>query len=223
MCCYIFCLFNLKACDVTQASRGALPAIEGGDLPSRPPSAPRHRTWFTQAVFICESQMVKHNILTASSSQVSGGQRRKAKNIPARVSEAGLAQIGRFDMELRWPGGESNLSTQRLISRTRAVPSFVPAVYSLLGSFFIRMTFEKHPHWWLPKVSCVTIVPPIVTAADEMSCSFLITTESDITGSDVIRELIQMIWNTRGEMWRGLKDKLDDNKITNQLKFINEP
>lgn len=45
--------------------------------------------------------MVKHNILTASSSQVSGGQRRKAKNIPARVSEAGLAQIGRFDMELR--------------------------------------------------------------------------------------------------------------------------
>lgn len=78
--------------------------------------------------------------------------------------------------------------------------------------FLIRMTFEKHPHWWLPKVSCVTIVPPIVTAADEMSCSFLITTESDITGSDVIRELIQMIWNTRGEMWRGLKDKLDDNK-----------
>lgn len=56
-----------------------------------------------------------------------------------------------------------------------------------------------------------------------MSCSFLITTESDITGSDVIRELIQMIWNTRGEMWRGLKDKLDDNKKTNQLKFINEP
>lgn len=107
-----------------------------------------------------------------------------------------------------------------IISHTRAVPSFVPAVYSLLGSFFISMTFEKHPHWWLPKVSCVTIVPPIVTAADEMSCSFLITTESDITGSDVIRELIQMIWNTRGEMWRGLKDKLDDNKKNNQLKFI---
>lgn len=32
--------------------------------------------------------------------------------------------------------------------------------------FFIRTTFETHPHWWLPKVSYVTIVPPIVTAAD---------------------------------------------------------
>lgn len=120
-----------------RSHQGALPAIEGGDLPSRP-SAPQHRTWFTQAVFICESQMVKHNILTASSSQVSEGQRRKAKNIPARVWEAWPAE-NISDTELQWPGGESALST------TRAAPKCVQTVYSSYS--FIRMTSEKHQNW----------------------------------------------------------------------------
>lgn len=29
-----------------------------------------------------------------------------------------------------------------------------------------------------------------------------------------------MIWNKRGEKWRGLKDELDNNQKNNWLKFI---
>lgn len=84
----IFCLFNLKSCDITGVPRGHfLPLREGFYFP---PLVPPHRTWFTQPIFICASQMVKHNILTASSSQVSEGQRGKARRIPARIQRMTL-------------------------------------------------------------------------------------------------------------------------------------
>lgn len=68
------CLFNLKDCDITCESWGGISCHwgSGSTFPcwAPHPHAQHPRTWF-QPIFICASHMVKHNILTASSSQVS--------------------------------------------------------------------------------------------------------------------------------------------------------
>lgn len=66
-------LFNLKECDITRESWEGI-SCHWGHGSTFPCWAPhphaQHRTWF-QPIFICASRTVKHNILTASSSQVS--------------------------------------------------------------------------------------------------------------------------------------------------------
>lgn len=59
-----------------------------------PPPTPQHRTWFTCRIFICAPQMAKHNILTASSSQVSKGRLKKAMCKPCQNTKEWLAGLG---------------------------------------------------------------------------------------------------------------------------------
>lgn len=96
--CDTFCLFNLEACDINHESRGGISCHWGSGSTPNPRST--QDMVYTQPIFICVSQMVKHNILTASSSRVSEGQRGKWRPIPARISKSWLGEIGWFD---KWP------------------------------------------------------------------------------------------------------------------------
>lgn len=94
--CKILCLFNLKVCDITQESQGGISCHWGG-ASTFPLPGHKHRTWFTQWIFICVSQMVKHNILTASSSRVSEGRKKRPRCILAKISKPWLSEIGLFE------------------------------------------------------------------------------------------------------------------------------
>lgn len=79
-CWNIFCFFNLKACEIIQECWAI--SYHWGSGSTFLLLALQHRTWFMLCIFICVAQMVKHNILSASFSQVSEGSRSKARRIP---------------------------------------------------------------------------------------------------------------------------------------------